>query len=165
MAKAIESKIDLTAKSLTITVAGYNPMTIDLNLLNNQEILTMATLHGFKQKLVDSASLPNGATLAEKYDAIRETFTRITAPEGTWNKQGEGASGQPSGLLFRALCRMYPGKTPDALRTYLDKLDKTQQAALRKNPKVAAIIETIKAESAKTTGIDSDNLLADLDAI
>lgn len=162
MAKQITSKIE--NGYLTIQVEGKEAMTIHHSHLS-PEITIHAILHGCKQKIVDAAALPNGATLTEKYEAMREVFTRITAPDGTWNKQGEGASGQPSGLLFRALCRMYPGKTPEALRTYLDKLDKTQQAALRKNPKVAAIIETIKAESAKTTGIDSDNLLADLDAI
>lgn len=162
MAKQIESKIE--NGKLTVTVLGYAPFVFDPAKLNS-EILLHATLHGGKQKLVDSASLPNGATLAEKYAAIKETFDRITSPDGTWNKGGSGEGSQPSGLLFRALCRLYPDKPVDKLREWLDGQDKQKQAALRKNPKIAAIIETIKAENAKTTGINSDDILADLDAI
>jgi hypothetical protein len=162
MAKVIETKIE--NGKLIVTVAGYPEFVFDPAKLN-PEILLHATLHGGKQKLVDSASLPNGATIAEKYAAIKETFDRITAPDGTWNKGGNGDGSQPSGLLFRALCRLYPDKPTDKLKEWLDAQDKQKQAALRKNPKIAAIIETIKAESAKDGGINSDDLLSDLDLV
>lgn len=162
MAKQIATAIE--NGKLTVTVQGYEPFVFDPAKLN-PEIRLHAMLHGGKQKLVDSASLPNGATLAEKYAAIKETFDRITSPDGTWNKGGSGDGSQPSGLLFRALCRKYPEKAPEAIRAWLDGKDKTAQAALRKTPAIAAIIETIKAESAKTSGIDSNDLLYELDEI
>ena len=133
MAKAIISIIDIDAQTLTIKVDGKGEFIVRVYEVD-QAIKLHATLHGFKQKLVDSASLPSGATLTEKYEAIKETFDRITAVGGTWNKGGEGNS-QPSGLLFKALCRLYPDKTTEALRAWLDKQDKAQQAALRKNPR------------------------------
>lgn len=156
-------KTQIADGKLIVTVDGFTPFVIGRDMVADS-IAEYAMLHGFKQKLVDSASLPSGATLKEKYEAIGETFARLLNPAGTWNKQGEG-NGQPTGLLFKALCRLYPAKTQEALRAYLDKLTKEQQAALRKNPKIAPIIETIKAESAKTTGVDSDSLLSELDEI
>jgi hypothetical protein len=163
MAKLIQSIVDIEAQTLTIKTDGKQDLIIHAFELD-ATIKTHCVLHGAKQKIVDAAALPNGATITEKYEAMKEVHERITSVGGTWNKQGEGNS-QPSGLLFKALCRLYPGKTTEALRTWLDKQDKTQQAALRKNPKIAAIIETIKAESAKDGGLNSDDLLASLDEI
>ena len=163
MARLIQSIVDIQAQTLTIKTEGKGDMVVYAFELD-AAIKTHCILHGAKQKIVDAAALPNGATTTEKYEAMKEVFDRITAVGGTWSKQGEG-SGQPSGLLFKALCRLYPAKTPDALRAWLDKQDKSQQAALRKNPKIAPIIEQIRAEGVNTTGIDSDDLLAGLDEI
>ena len=161
----IKSIVDVDNNTLTITVEGKEPIIINsTNLL--EAIRNHAVLHGLKQKIVDSAALPSGATLTEKYLAMRDTFERITGMNGaepSWNKGGDGSSGTATGLLFKALCRLYPAKTPEVLRAYHDKLDKSQQAALRKNPKVAAVIEEIKAESIKTAGIDTNDLLAELE--
>ena len=67
--------------------------------------------------------------------------------------RGEGGTGT-GGLLFAALCRMYAGrKTEEELRDWLGTKDKKAQAALRKNPKIADLIETIKAERG---GADDD---------
>jgi hypothetical protein len=135
-----------------------------------------AMMHGFKQKLVDAAAISRDpltgkpATIETKYDAVREVFDRITSADGTWNKirgDGTGSTGV-GGLLYRALVRLYDGRqTPEQVRKYLDGLDAEQQAALRKNGKVAPMIATIKAEDAARrteTGEDddpSDAMLAD----
>jgi hypothetical protein len=67
-------------------------------------------------------------------------------------------------LLLQALCRMYAGrKTADELRAFLaDKTD-AEKTALRKNPRVAAIIEEIRAETGKAANIDTDGLLGELE--
>lgn len=160
----IKSTINIENNTLTIAVEGKEPFVVDSTKLEDT-IYRHAVLHGLKQKLVDSASLPAGATLTEKYLAIKETFDRITGDDPTWNKGGDGQGSAPSGLLFKALCRKYANKTPEALRAWLDKQDKSKQAALRKNPEIAAIIEEIKAESIKTAGIDTTSLLSELDEL
>ena len=159
--REIKSTIDVTTNSLRIDVVGHESLIIDCTTLLS-DIATHAMLHGLKQKICDSAALGAGYTLAEKYTAMLETMTRITdetAP--SWNKRAEGG-GSVTGLLYRALLRLYPDKPAEKLRSYHDGLDKKQQAALRGNPKIATIIEEIKAEAVDTKGIDSDELLSGL---
>lgn len=124
-------------------------------------------LHGLKQKLIDAAAIARdpetgrSATVQDKWNALQAVWARLLA--GEWNAQRGDGTGT-GGLLFKALCRMYPTKTAEAVREWLDKLDDKKKAALRLNPKVAAIIETIRAEQAKAGDIDSDELLDELDA-
>lgn len=125
-----------------------------------------AMYHGLKQKMVDAAAISRNeetgasATIEDKYAAVRKVYDRLLA--GEWNAKRGGDGAGSGGLLFKALARMYPTKTAEQLREYLDGLDKAQQASLRANPKVAAIIEEIKAASAGN-GVDSDALLAGLE--
>ena len=131
------------------------------------EILTHAVLHGLKQKLVDAAAISRNpdtgksATVADKRAAVEAVMMRLAA--GAWNAaRGEGGTGA-GGLLFRALVRLYDGKkSPDDIREFLDGKDKKEQAALRKNPRVAAIIVEIQAEQADGD-IDTDDLLDELE--
>ena len=138
------------------------------------EIQRAALLHGLKQKLVDAAAISRdpttgrAATIATKYEAVREVFDRITNPEApSWNKPREGSGGGGAGgLLFRALCRMYSGRqTPEAVKGYLDGLTDKQKQALRVDSRVAKIIEEIRAESDRPTGVNTDALLAGLDSL
>jgi hypothetical protein len=135
----------------------------------NSDILEQAVWHGLKQKLVDAAAISRNtetgraASVADKFDAVKEVYDRLLA--GEWNKRREGgAGGSAGGLLFRALCRMYAGKKDaDAIREFLDGKTDAEKAALRKNSKVAAIIEEIRAESAKGDAPSGDDILADLE--
>jgi hypothetical protein len=112
-----------------------------------------AMMHGLKQKIGDAAAISRNpetgrsATLSDKRAAMRAVVERLQA--GAWNaERGEGGS-PAGGLLFAALVRMYAGKKSDeALREFLAGKDDKQKAALRKNPRVAEIIEQIKAERA-----------------
>ena len=131
-----------------------------------QSIISQCILHGLKQKLVDAAAISRNpdtgraASIDDKIDAIREVADRLFV--GQWNKVREGGTGS-GGLLLRALVRMFEGKkTVEAVRAYLETKTPAEQAALRKNSKVAAIIEDIRAESAGADGIDTDDLLAEL---
>lgn len=128
-------------------------------------IYNHAALHGLKQKIVDAAAIGAGATITDKYEAMKEVVERLTGPEPTWNKSPGSGGGARGGLLFNALCRLYPDKETDAIRVYHDKLDRSQQAALRKNTKIAAIVEEIKAERMDTSGVDTDELLNGLEGI
>lgn len=131
------------------------------------DIAAWATLHGIKQKLVDAAAISRNpetgrsATVEDKWAAIQEVFDRITGENPTWNAVREGG-GQTGGLLLAALMRMQPGKTREALESWLATKSDKEKAALRLNPRVAAVIETIKAERAKVGDVDSDKLLDEI---
>lgn len=160
--RAIKTTINTQASTLTIATEKGD-FVVELAKLS-PEILKHAALHGLKQKIVDAAAMGAGATITDKYEAMQEVVERLTSAEATWNKGNIGAGGgAKGGLLFKALCRMYPDKDPETVRNYHNGLDKSQQAALRKNAKIAGIIEEIKAESVNTKGIDSDELLSGLE--
>ena len=131
------------------------------------EIQRAAMLHGLKQKLVDAAAISRdtttgrAATIATKFDAVKEIFDRITGAGGeapSWNKPRAGGAGGQGGLLARAIAR-YKGVEVAAAKAYLDRLTDAQKQALRVAPQIATIINELRAESAKPAGIDADALL------
>lgn len=139
----------------------------------NPEIQRAALLHGLKQKLVDAAAISRdtatgrAATIATKYDAVREIFDRITGAGGetpSWNKPRAGGAGGQGGLLARAIAR-YKNVEVSAAKAYLDRLTDAQKQALRVDPRIAAVINELRMESAKPAGIDTDALLGGLDAL
>lgn len=140
-------------QTLSLQVADLSPT-----------ILAQATMHGLKQKLVDAAAISRNpdtgraATVADKFNAVAEVYNRLLA--GEWNKRREG--GATGGLLMRALCRLYPDRTREQVLSFLAGKSEAEKAALRRNPKVAAIIDEIRAEDGDDSGIDSDAMLADL---
>lgn len=152
-----------------LTLRFANGDALDLQAADlTMDLRTYAMMHGLKQKLVDAAALPcdpetgRSPSLAAKIAAVREVYDRLMA--GQWNKPaGEGVA--TGGLLFAALCRMYEGrKTGEELKTYLAGKSDKEKAALRKNPKIAAIIETIKAERVTDDEIgNTDEMLAELE--
>lgn len=134
----------------------------------NPEIQRAAMLHGLKQKLVDAAAISRdtttgrAATIATKYNAVREIFDRITGENPSWNKPRAGGAGGPGGLLARAIAR-YKSVSVEQAKAYLDRLTDAQKQALRVDPRIAAIINELRLESAKPAGIDTDALLSGLD--
>ena len=165
---AIDATIAADHSSLTLAFAHGESLTIRATDLS-PTIIAQAIMHGLKQKLVDAAAISRNpetgraASVTDKYEAVKEVYDRLLS--GEWNKRREGgAGGSAGGLLFRALCRMYDGKkTAEDIRTFLDGKTDAEKAALRKNSKVAAIIEEIRAESAKGGDVNADELLADLE--
>lgn len=157
-----------TGNELTLTFANGEILRVYFDGLS-QPIRDAAMVHGLKQKLCDAAAINRDpatgkpATIATKYEAVREVFDRITSPDGTWNKIREGGNNS-GGLLLTALVRMYAGrKTRDDLTTFLASKTDAEKAALRKNAKIAAIIEEIRAERATDDeGVDSDAILEEL---
>lgn len=149
-----------------LALAFSNGQKIQLHVSEMPDaVRAMATLHGFKQKLVDAAAIARdpatgkSATIRQKYEAVKTVYDRLMS--GEWNaERGDGTSG--AGLLFQALCRLYPQKSQDELRGWLDGKDAKQQAALRANPKIAEHIRAIQAERAAAGGIDTDSMLDEL---
>ena len=162
MARQAQITVDRIANDLVIEFA--HGKRIELNPVDLADsVYKQAVYHGLKQKLVDAAAISRNpetgrsASIEDKYQAVKAVYDRLIA--GHWNAvRGEGGTGT-GGLLFAALCRMYAGrKTEEELREWLATKDKKAQTELRKNPKVASIIEQIKAER----GADDDDVGEDL---
>ena len=161
---AITATID--GNTLTLTFANGETLIMRGDALNS-DVQQYAMMHGLKQKLVDAAAISRNpetgraASVEDKYQAVKTVYDRLLA--GQWNATREGG-GNAGGLLLQALCRMYAGrKTVDELKAFLaDKTD-AEKTALRKNPRVAQIIEEIRAEQGKAANIDTDELLGELE--
>jgi hypothetical protein len=128
-------------------------------------IQEQALLHGLKQKMVDAAAISRNpdtgrsATIDDKFNAMKEVHDRLHS--GSWNKVRDGGSGTKGGLLFRALCMMYPDKTAEAIRAFLDKKTAAEKTALRNTKKIADIILTLKDDEAGED-VDTDAMLNEL---
>lgn len=150
---------------LTITSNIGHRLELDANRLT-ADLLNHAIMHGLKQKLMDAAAISRNpdtgrsASVSDKFDAIMDVYERLLV--GEWNKVREGGS-PTGGLLLQALMTIYPSKTREQLVAYLAGKSATEKTALRKVPRVATIIEELKAARAKDDGIDGDALLDDLD--
>ena len=161
---AISATID--GSTLALMFANGEAITVRGDALS-RDIQQYAMMHGLKQKLVDAAAISRNpetgrsASVEDKYQAVKTMHDRLLA--GYWNavREGGGATG---GLLLQALVRMYAGrKTADELKAFLADKSDAEKTALRKNPRVAAIIEEIRAEQGKAANIDTDELLGELE--
>jgi len=165
---AISADIFVPKATLTLTFQNGKEIVIDANTLR-AEIREMAMLHGLKQKLVDAAAISRNtstgksADVNDKYDAVKKVADRLTSADGQWN-EGRGAAGEApvkSGdLLVRAMMQM-TGRDETFIKDFLSAKTKEQRAALKKNPKVVAIIAELQAATV-TNGINSDELLGEL---
>ena len=161
---AITATID--GNTLTLTFANGETLIMRGDALNS-DVQQYAMMHGLKQKLVDAAAISRNpetgraASVEDKYQAVKTVYDRLLAGQCNATREGGGNAG---GLLLQALCRMYAGrKTVDELKAFLaDKTD-AEKTALRKNPRVAQIIEEIRAERGKAADIDTDELLGELE--
>lgn len=157
---------EVVGEVLHLAFSNGQTLAMDASQLTS-DIARAATMHGLKQKLVDAAAISRNpetgraASINDKFQAVKTVFDRLLA--GQWNATREGG-GATGGLLLQALVRMYAGKkTADQLRDYLAGKSDAEKTALRKNPKVAAIIDEIRAENGKTASIDTDELLNELE--
>lgn len=156
----------IDGQALTLTFANGETLTLRADALNT-DIQAQAIMHGLKQKLVDAAAISRNpetgraASVEDKFQAVKTVYDRLLA--GSWNavREGGGATG---GLLLQALCRMYAGrKTAEELKAFLADKSDAEKTALRKNPRVAQIIEDIRAETGKAASIDTDEMLGELE--
>ena len=152
--------------ALHLKFANGQELAITASQLTNN-VMEYAIFHGLKQKLVDAAAISRNpetgraATVEDKYQAVKTVYDRLLS--GQWNATREGG-GNAGGLLAQALCRMYAGrKTAEDIKAFLADKSDAEKTALRKNPRVAAIIEEIRAEQGKAANIDTDELLGELE--
>lgn len=130
-----------------------------------------AMLHGFNQSIGDEAALSHGATLAQKFDAMRERAAYLESGMEAWTT-GRGPS--EASLLFRAMSEVYadwnPEKVQKTIAGFKEKAKQlnvtwaTYQAKLLQSEKLAETVARLRAEEAKGLEIDTDELFAELDS-
>lgn len=147
---------------LRLTFANGEVLEIAPSMLSS-DVIAMATFHGLKQKLVDAAAISRNsdtgrpATTEEKFAAVKTVYDRLLA--GEWNATREGG-GNAGGLLLRALMALYPAKSAEQLKGWLDKKTDQEKTALRRDPKIAAEIDKLRT---KPANVDTDELLGELE--
>lgn len=164
---AVSADIFMPKLTLTLTFAEGQEIILDASTLR-PEIRDMAMMHGLKQKLVDAAALSRNtatghpASVSDKYEAVKRVADRLMSEEGTWN-EGRGTSDGPVGsgnLLLRAMMKM-TGHDETYMKDWLSAKTKEQRAALKKNPRVIAIMAELQAATV-VGGVNTDALLEEL---
>lgn len=159
--------VDIFGTQLTVTFSNGKDLMVDVSTLA-PEIQRMAMLHGIKQKLVDAAAIARStdsgasASVDTKYEAVREVYARLVADKPSWNKE-RAAVGTPTNannLLVRALMQM-TSRDKVYVDDYLSSKTKEQRNALKRNPRVLAIIAELQAATV-SNGVDTDELLEEL---
>ena len=165
-ATIVTNETDNRPCALHLRFANGQELAITASQLTNH-VMEYAIFHGLKQKLVDAAAISRNpetgraATVEDKYQAVNVVYNRLLS--GQWNATREGG-GNAGGLLAQALTRMYAGrKTAEDIKAFLAEKTDAEKTALRKNPRVAQIIEEIRAEQGKAASIDTDELLGELE--
>ena len=165
-ATIVTNETDGRPCALHLKFANGEELALTASQLTNN-VMEYAIFHGLKQKLVDAAAISRNpetgraASVEDKYQAVKTVYDRLLA--GAWNAAREGG-GSSGGLLLQALVRMYAGrKTLDELKAFLADKSDAEKTALRKNPRVAQIIDDIRAETGKSANIDTDELLGELE--
>ena len=158
--------IEVLGATITATFSNGKILSLDASELS-ADIRHEAMMHGLKQKMGDASAIARNTTtgasasVQDKFDAMAEVVERITSEGGTWTKVREGGAGGGSSLLQRALMEL-TGKTREAIAEFLEEKSKEEKAALKNNPRVAAIIARLQAATVNK-GIDSDELLGELE--
>lgn len=165
---AISTDVFMPKLTLTLTFGNGQEIVVNANELR-QDIRDMAMMAGLKAKLIDAAAMSrnpeNGASASidDKYAAVLRVANRLMSADGQWN-EGRSAAGESTAgannILLRAIMRM-TGRDEAYCRDFLSAKTKEQRAALRKNPRVLAIIAELQAATV-VGGINTDALLAEL---
>ena len=164
--KRAAMSVDIFNTTVTVTFSNGRELAVDVSTLT-PEMQQQAMLHGIKQKLVDAGALSRNtetgkpASVDDKYAAVLEVHGRLLA--GVWHKERAKKADETvasKDLLARALMQM-TGKDRAYVDDYLSAKTKEQRNALKKNPRVAAIVAELSAATV-SNGINTDELLGEL---
>ncbi len=125
-------------------------------------LIAKAAAHGAEQKLGDETAGIDDVD--DMVLAVDELIDRLY--NGEWNAKREANGMAGTSILLKALAELYAGKkSTDELKKFLATKTHAEKIALRNNAKVKPIVERLEAEkAAKATKVDTDALLAGLDA-
>lgn len=161
--QVISCAVDRERMKMDFSVRGAGKFTFDIERAGNTAGANLsavgleAMIHGFRQKISDAAAIGRdpetgaSATPQEKLDAMLAVAERLEM--GLWNATG---GGEPrGGVLFAALCELYPQRTAAEVREWLAGKSRADQAKLRASKSVAEKILEIQARNADGSAGDS----------
>ena len=168
---------EIAGETLTITVTGIaTPIVLDTADLPANLNLA-ARMHGYKQRICDGAAIPKADLSPDPVAAAKQKFAAMSAiadalRDGDWSKRSGDGSGPVAGLIYRAFV-LYgteaaakakrPAPTDEQFRAVYDAKTRAEQLAMRSIPRIAEIIETLKAErGTKANAVDASALLGEL---
>lgn len=123
----------------------------------DHDLFARFAAHGVEQKLRDRIAASETVE-----DAVKAIDTLVEAlGAGDWSTRGSGEPRDTSGLLVRALAQI-TGKDVEEVKAVVNALDKKQQAALRADPDIAKVIESLRPEKKAPKGVDLAGLKASL---
>lgn len=173
--KLIETTV--SADAITFTIENVpGALTLPIAELSN-EIHNRALVHGLIQKISDAAAMPkselSGDPVADahtKSAAMQAVISRLLS--GDWSARNGDGSGPVAGIIYRAFerwvlenaaAKKVEAPTPADIRAAYDKRDRAGQLALKAIPRIAAIMDELRAEKpAKSNAVDGDALLSEL---
>ena len=171
----LSATVNDDATSILFKVGGAGEIALDVAALS-AEVRNRAMLHGLIQKVSDAAAIPkadltdDAATdAATKFNAMAAVAQRLI--DGDWTKRSGDGSGPVAGVIYRAFhlwaveqktAANQPAPTPEQTRAVYDARDRAGQLALRTIPRIAEIIETLKASTPASSKIDTSALLGEL---
>lgn len=138
--------IDGITGIITFTVLGAGTLEFDPRKAHADN-RTHAAGHGFVQRVSDAAAISRNpitgkpATPQQKYDAMAQLIAHYESGASEWSRVRAG-DGSPKGQTFRALCLVYPNRSPEEIKTWFSGLSKEHKAAVRGSQKVRDAIAT-----------------------
>lgn len=157
--KLLKESGQLADGSLGVRIDFINGKSIKFQL--PAQLINQFALHGAEQKLGDAAA--GSEDIDDAFEAVSELALRLGRGEWTAErKAGNGLSG--ASTLVKALCQVYPNKTPEQIREFLSKKTHAEKLALRNSEKVLPVVQALEAaKTKKATVVDTDAMLADLE--
>lgn len=105
----------------------------------SEDIQKRLLFHGLEQKLRDSVAASADTPDAERYERFVATLTALQ--EGRWNVRVATEKEESWEILADALHEALGGRKPiEAVRTYVQSLDRSGRAKVRAIPEVAAAL-------------------------
>lgn len=148
-------------------VLGVGQLVLDFAKMNSA-IIERAAMHGMVQRISDAAAIPRdletgeSATAQDKFDAMQRLVSHYESGTAEWSRRPQPGEGKSGGLLFKALCVMSAEtKTPAEIKEWMTGKTKAQLTALRNQPKIAEVINSLRPVSME---VDTDALLDELNA-
>lgn len=117
-----------------------------------------AEIHGWSQRIGDTAAMSQGSSAAEKLAAMQKLCDHYNSGTAEWSPTRTRAIGSDEVLLARVLAEVYTDRTAERIREYVAGLRAAERNAIL--AKFKDIADRIRAESA--TDVDAEELLKDL---
>lgn len=155
MPREAKIKYDVTGDVITLTFPREGGKTVTFDTAKaNPEMRAKAMLHGFKQKLGDSAAGSEAG-----YADVQAVADRLL--EGEWGKEREGGERRPT-VILEALQRWFARKgrelTMPEVEAKWEGMGPDLQKKVRKSKDLIPIIADIRAERAKAKAESAEGL-------